>query len=112
VNFDGVLATSVKPPSSNSSSSVPTKIGKGYRLVSIEEVPDGGFVAFLQVKKKNKIYGPDIPNLRLFVKWVFSISTVLPYFSYFLGQIMLRLEIYICLFAFLPLSSGMKRWSG
>ncbi|KAJ8445338.1 hypothetical protein Cgig2_010696 [Carnegiea gigantea] len=69
VSFGGVVAAaSAKPSSSNSSSSVPTKIGKGYRLVSIEEVPEGGFVAYLQVKRKNKIYGPDIPNLRLFVK--------------------------------------------
>lgn len=72
LNFDGAVAVaaSSKTPSSssNSSSSAPTKIGKGYRLVYIEEIPDGGFVAFLQVKKRNIIYGPDIPNLRLFVK--------------------------------------------
>ncbi|GAB2297045.1 NAD(P)H-dependent D-xylose reductase (XR) [Dionaea muscipula] len=46
----------------------PSKIGKGYRLVSFEESPDGGFVGLLQVKYKSSIYGSDIPNLRLFVK--------------------------------------------
>ncbi|OAY31309.1 alpha-xylosidase 1 [Manihot esculenta] len=50
------------------SSSTPTKIGKGYRLISIEETPDGGFLGHLQVKQKNNIYGPDIPLLQLFVK--------------------------------------------
>ncbi|KAL1223284.1 Alpha-xylosidase 1 [Cardamine amara subsp. amara] len=43
-------------------------IGKGYRLISIEESPDGGFIGYLQVKQKNKIYGPDITTLRLYVK--------------------------------------------
>ncbi|XP_057509441.1 alpha-xylosidase 1-like [Actinidia eriantha] len=52
----------------NSSSAVPPKIGKGYRLISIEESPDGGLVGHLQVKQKNNIYGPDIPRLQLFVK--------------------------------------------
>ncbi|CAA7045861.1 unnamed protein product, partial [Microthlaspi erraticum] len=42
-------------------------IGKGYRLISIEESPDGGFIGYLQVKQKNKIYGSDITTLRLFV---------------------------------------------
>ncbi|XP_061985580.1 alpha-xylosidase 1-like [Populus nigra] len=50
------------------SSSTPTKIGKGYRLISIEETPDGGIVGILQVKQNNKIYGPDIPLLQLYVK--------------------------------------------
>ena len=52
----------------NSSSAVPPKIGKGYRLISIEESPDGGLVGHLQVKQKNNIYGPDIPLLQLYVK--------------------------------------------
>ncbi|KAK6242826.1 Glycoside hydrolase family 31 - like 2 [Theobroma cacao] len=52
----------------SSSSSTPTKIGKGYRLIAIEETPDGGFLGHLQVKQKNKIYGPDIPLLQLYVK--------------------------------------------
>ncbi|CAN6937810.1 unnamed protein product [Brassica oleracea var. botrytis] len=43
-------------------------IGKGYRLISIEESPDGGFIGYLQVKQKNKIYGSDITTLRLYVK--------------------------------------------
>ncbi|KAL2347613.1 hypothetical protein Fmac_001613 [Flemingia macrophylla] len=45
-----------------------TKIGQGYRLVSIEETPDGGLIGILQVKQKTKIYGPDIPLLRFYVK--------------------------------------------
>ncbi|XP_022734472.1 alpha-xylosidase 1-like [Durio zibethinus] len=52
----------------SSSSSVRTKIGKGYRLISIEKTPDGGFLGHLQVKQKNKIYGPDIPLLQLYIK--------------------------------------------
>ncbi|GLT91796.1 hypothetical protein SLE2022_096680 [Rubroshorea leprosula] len=52
----------------NSASSVPPKIGKGYRLISVEEAPGGGFVGYLQVNQKNDVYGPDIPYLRLFVK--------------------------------------------
>ncbi|GFZ21414.1 glycosyl hydrolases family 31 protein [Actinidia rufa] len=52
----------------NSSSTVPPKIGHGYRLISIEESPGGGLVGHLQVKQKNNIYGPDIPLLQLYVK--------------------------------------------
>lgn len=52
----------------NAASTIPPKIGKGYRLISIEESPDGGLVGHLQVKQKNTIYGPDIPNLQLYVK--------------------------------------------
>lgn len=51
-----------------SGSKVPIKIGKGYRLVSVEELPDGGLLGFLQIKQKNKFYGPDIPRLQLYVK--------------------------------------------
>uniref|UniRef100_A0A5B6YHF2 Putative alpha-xylosidase 1 n=1 Tax=Davidia involucrata TaxID=16924 RepID=A0A5B6YHF2_DAVIN len=54
----GVKSTSTSPP----------KIGKGYRLISIEETPAGGLVGHLQVKQKNSIYGPDIPHLQLYVK--------------------------------------------
>ncbi|CAN8275753.1 unnamed protein product [Cochlearia groenlandica] len=43
-------------------------IGKGYRLISIKESNDGGFIGYLQVKQKNQIYGSDIPMLRLFIK--------------------------------------------
>lgn len=49
-------------------SSTNTKIGKGYRLIAVEESPDGGLVGHLEVKKKSNIYGPDIPQLQLFVK--------------------------------------------
>ncbi|CAL5396558.1 unnamed protein product [Camellia sinensis] len=52
----------------NSASTIPTKIGKGYRLISIEESPDGGLVGHLQIKEKNSIYGPDIPHLQLHAK--------------------------------------------
>ncbi|KAJ7943172.1 Alpha-xylosidase [Quillaja saponaria] len=52
----------------SSSSSKPTKIGQGYRLISIEETPAGNLVGHLQVKQKNTIYGPDIPHLQLHVK--------------------------------------------
>ncbi|KHN13348.1 Alpha-xylosidase [Glycine soja] len=51
-----------------SSSKNATKIGQGYRLVSIEETPDGGLIGILQVKQKTKTYGPDIPLLRFYVK--------------------------------------------
>lgn len=54
--------------SSSSSSSVPSKIGNGYRLVSIESSSDGGIVGYLQVKNKNDVFGPDLPSLRLYVK--------------------------------------------
>ncbi|KAF8033097.1 hypothetical protein BT93_D1864 [Corymbia citriodora subsp. variegata] len=44
------------------------KVGYGYRLVSVEETPDGGLLGHLQLNKKSSIYGPDIPYLQLFVK--------------------------------------------
>ncbi|CAN1137851.1 Alpha-xylosidase 1 [Linum perenne] len=52
----------------SSSSSVPSKIGNGYRLISIQQTPDGALLGQLQVKQPNDIYGPDIPLLQLFVK--------------------------------------------
>lgn len=85
-NFNLVLtiSNSSNNHSSNSTSSkVPTKIGKGYRLISVEETPDGGFLAYLQVNKKNKIYGSDISLLRLFVKWVFLFIALLLLFPSF-----------------------------
>ncbi|CAN6451643.1 unnamed protein product [Victoria cruziana] len=45
-----------------------SKIGEGYRLVSIEETSDGSLIGLLEVKKKTSIYGPDIPKLQLYVK--------------------------------------------
>jgi len=45
-----------------------SKIGQGYRLISIEETLDGAVVGILQVKEKNNIYGVDIPLLRFYVK--------------------------------------------
>ncbi|CAK8574094.1 unnamed protein product [Lathyrus sativus] len=45
-----------------------SKIGRGYRLISIEDTHDGAFVGVLQVKQKNNIYGADIPLLRFYVK--------------------------------------------
>ncbi|GFP85341.1 alpha-xylosidase 1 [Phtheirospermum japonicum] len=53
---------------SSTGSNIPKKIGKGYRLISIEESPNGGIVGHLQVKEKDNIYGPDIPLLQLYVK--------------------------------------------
>ncbi|XP_078175058.1 alpha-xylosidase 1-like [Carex rostrata] len=46
------------------------KIGYGYRLVSLEEsaLNGGSLVGYLKVKRSTSKYGPDIPNLRLFVK--------------------------------------------
>ncbi|KAL1807012.1 hypothetical protein ACET3Z_030080 [Daucus carota] len=44
------------------------KIGNGYRLISVQDSPDGGLVGHLQVKEKNNVYGPDIPLLQLYVK--------------------------------------------
>lgn len=46
----------------------PTKIGNGYKLVSLTESPDGGLVGILKVNRKNNIYGPDIPYLQLYIK--------------------------------------------
>ncbi|XP_043715278.1 alpha-xylosidase 1 [Telopea speciosissima] len=51
-----------------SAASSTTKIGQGYRLISVEESPNGGLVGHLQVKQKTSTYGPDIPYLQLFVK--------------------------------------------
>ncbi|KAL8052854.1 hypothetical protein ABFX02_05G032300 [Erythranthe guttata] len=46
-----------------------SKIGNGYRLISVEDSPNGGgLIGLLQVKQKNNVYGPDIPLLQLFVK--------------------------------------------
>ncbi|OIW16692.1 hypothetical protein TanjilG_28749 [Lupinus angustifolius] len=45
-----------------------TKIGEGYRLVSIAETHDGGLVGFLQVNQKTSIYGSDISLLRFYAK--------------------------------------------
>jgi alpha-D-xyloside xylohydrolase len=45
-----------------------SKIGQGYRLITIEDTPDGALVGLLQVKHKNNIYGADIPLLCFYVK--------------------------------------------
>ncbi|CAO2198822.1 unnamed protein product [Urochloa humidicola] len=45
------------------------KVGFGYKLVSLVQLPNGGgLVGCLQVKQRTSTYGPDIPRLRLFVK--------------------------------------------
>ncbi|MCD7473407.1 NAD(P)H-dependent D-xylose reductase (XR) [Datura stramonium] len=49
-------------------STTSSKIGQGYKLISIENSPDGGLIGHLQIKEKNNIYGPDIPHLQLYVK--------------------------------------------
>lgn len=54
--------------SSSNNTNLPTKIGQGYRLIAIEETPDGGLLGHLQVKQKNNVYGSDITHLQLFVK--------------------------------------------
>ncbi|KAK1322282.1 Alpha-xylosidase 1 [Acorus calamus] len=43
-------------------------VGLGYRLVSIQEAPNGGLIGHLQVKGTTSTYGPDIPHLQLYVK--------------------------------------------
>ncbi|CAL5210061.1 unnamed protein product [Lathyrus oleraceus] len=53
---------------SSSSSPKSTKIGQGYRLISIQDDPNGAIIGLLQVKERNNIYGPDIPLLRFYVK--------------------------------------------
>ncbi|KAI7738805.1 hypothetical protein M8C21_006252 [Ambrosia artemisiifolia] len=45
-----------------------TKIGNGYRLISVATTSDGALIGHLQVNQKNNIYGPDIPLLQLYVK--------------------------------------------
>lgn len=55
----------------NSAAAVPAKkIGNGYRLISVDEAPGGGILAFLQVNTETQIYGSDIPFLQLFVKYI------------------------------------------
>lgn len=46
----------------------PPRVGFGYKLISVEEIVDGGLVGHLQVRRNTTRYGPDIPHLRLFVK--------------------------------------------
>jgi hypothetical protein len=65
-----LLCTAGANSSSSSSSTPLTKIGNGYRLISIGEIPDGGLVGHLVVNKQNNIYGPDLPHLQLFVKYL------------------------------------------
>lgn len=48
----------------------PKKIGNGYRLISVGDAPGGGILGILQVNTKTQIYGPDIPFLQLFVKYI------------------------------------------
>lgn len=86
---------------SSSKSNPPTKIGEGYRLISIEESPDGGLVGHLVVIKKNNVYGPDIPHLQLFVKYV------IPYYSSS-GSLIFENAPLSCLM-FLEFCTGMRR---
>ncbi|KEH44225.1 putative glycosidase [Medicago truncatula] len=60
------LFLSLAEPAITSSKS--TKIGQGYRLISIQDDPNGAITGLLQVKEKNDIYGSDIPLLRFYVK--------------------------------------------
>ncbi|PNY03133.1 alpha-D-xylosidase [Trifolium pratense] len=66
--LSSLLLTLVLFPSEITSSSNATKIGQGYRLISIEETSDGALIGFLQLNQKSKIYGPDIPLLRFYAK--------------------------------------------
>ncbi|KAL4179138.1 hypothetical protein AMTRI_Chr13g118540 [Amborella trichopoda] len=50
------------------STSAATKAGHGYKLISIEESPYGGLIGRLKVRQPTTTYGPDVPNLLLYVK--------------------------------------------
>ncbi|KAK9063741.1 hypothetical protein SSX86_017613 [Deinandra increscens subsp. villosa] len=63
-----LLSSSCIASKSSPISPPPTKIGNGYRLVSLQESNDGGLIGHLQVNRKNNIYGPDIPHLQLYIK--------------------------------------------
>ncbi|KAK7280489.1 hypothetical protein RJT34_25553 [Clitoria ternatea] len=63
-----LVCVTVTAEEAKSSSPRTAKIGEGYRLISIEDTPDGAIVGVLQVKHNNNVYGPDIPLLRLYVK--------------------------------------------
>ena len=65
-----LFCNGVHSKSKSPSSPVSSKIGQGYRLISVQQTPDGALLGRLQVKQPNKIYGPDIPYLQLFVKYV------------------------------------------
>ncbi|XP_058768857.1 alpha-xylosidase 1-like [Vicia villosa] len=63
-----LLLTLLLSEAKHTTSSKSTKIGQGYRLISIQDDPNGAVTGLLQVKEKNDIYGPDIPLLRFYVK--------------------------------------------
>eukprot|EP01018_Ginkgo_biloba_P027126 Gb_06380 [translate_table: standard] len=44
------------------------KVGHGYRLISIDEGPDGSVTGSLELIQGTDTYGPDIPHLQLYVK--------------------------------------------
>ncbi|KMZ62575.1 alpha-xylosidase, family GH31 [Zostera marina] len=45
------------------------RVGYGYSLSSLKELPDGGgLLGYLQIKTSTTTYGSDVPNLKLFVK--------------------------------------------
>ncbi|EPS67425.1 hypothetical protein M569_07348, partial [Genlisea aurea] len=64
LSFLLLLCLSLSP--SVESSSAP--IGKGYRLISVQEEDGGGIIGLLKVKEKNNVYGSDVPLLKLYVK--------------------------------------------
>ncbi|XP_058768818.1 alpha-xylosidase 1-like [Vicia villosa] len=63
-----LLLTLLLSEAKHTTSSKSTKIGQGYRLISIQDDPNGAITGLLQVKENNNIYGPDIPLLRFYVK--------------------------------------------
>ncbi|KAK1425658.1 hypothetical protein QVD17_21013 [Tagetes erecta] len=63
-----IISSIITTSSSSSSSNSATKIGNGYRLISVDKTADGALIGHLQVNRRNNIYGPDIPLLQLYVK--------------------------------------------
>lgn len=48
----------------------PESLGQGQRVISVFDFPDGrGFIADLEVIEQTELYGPDIGNLRMTVRY-------------------------------------------
>ena len=70
LTFAGSSTASNGAASAAAKAPAPKPAGFGYRLVSLVQRPNGGgLVGCLQVKQRTSTYGPDIPRLRLFVKY-------------------------------------------
>lgn len=48
------------------------QVGYGYRLVSVDQGSDGSLIGSLELIQHTNTYGPDIPHLRLYVKYGFG----------------------------------------